>query len=119
MLKLMSGDLIVDICKKERYLKYLPVQKRFVEVKKYVANAILGSDNNTVYHIIGTPFNFDEKIETVLPISITKEELEKIQANNYFLNSKETVDLKKEVDGLRDLVAQQNLLIQQLLEKIS
>lgn len=34
-------------------------------------------------------------------------------------NSKETIDLKKEVDSLKDLVAQQNSLIQQLLEKLS
>ena len=119
MLKLMRGDLIIDICKKERYLKYLPSSKHYVEVKKYVANAILSSDNNTVYHIVGTPFNFDDKIESVIPIQITQEELEKIRANNYFLKSKETIDLKKEVDDLKNLVAQQNSLIQQLLAKIS
>lgn len=119
MLKLMNNNLIVDICKKERYLKYLPVQKRFIEVKQYMANAILGSDNNTVYHILGTPYTFPNKIQSVVPYSITEEELEKIQANNYFLNNQETVNLKKEVDNLKDLVTQQNLLIQQLLQKLS
>lgn len=119
MLKLMNGNLILDICKKERYLKYLPQQKRFVEVKKYMANAILGSDNDTVYHILGTPYTFPNKIQSVVPQAISEEEFEKVQATNYLLKSQQdNVDLKKEIDLLKDLVAQQSLLIQQLLEKI-
>ena len=119
MIKIMNNNLVIDLCSQERYLKYLPYQKRFVEVKKYLANAILGSDNNTVYHLFGTPYNFPEEIKTVEIYEITQEEYDKLQATSILQNSKETIDLKKEVDDLKGLVAQQNTLIQQLLEKLS
>lgn len=119
MIKIMNSNLIIDLCQQERYLKYLPQQHRFVEVKKYMANAVLGSDNNTVYHLIGTPYTFPNAIKTVEVYNISQEEYEKLQATSILQNSKETIDLKKEVDSLKDLVNQQNTLIQQLLEKLS
>lgn len=119
MLKIVHNNLIIDLCNQERYLKYLPHQKRFIEVKKYMANALLGSDNNTVYHLFGTPYNFPKEIKTVEIYNITQEEYEKLRTTIVLQNSQEAVDLKKEVDNLKDLVVQQNTLIQQLLEKLS
>lgn len=119
MIKIMNNNLIIDLCLNERYLKYLPHQQRFVEVKKYMANTVLSSDNNTVYHLIGTPYNFPNEIKTVQVYEIGQEEFQRLQATTMLQNSKETIDLKKEVDSLKDLVAQQNSLIQQLLEKLS
>jgi hypothetical protein len=119
MIKIIHNNLIIDLCPKERYLKYLPHQQRFIEVKKYMANAVLSSDNNTVYHLIGTPYNFPNEIKTVQAYEIGQEEFERLQATTMLQNSKETIDLKREVDGLKVLVAQQNTLIQQLLEKLS
>ena len=89
------------------------------ELKKYMANAVLSSDNNTVYHLIGTPYNFPNEIKTVQVYEIGQEEFERLQATTMLQNSKETIDLKREVDSLKDLVVQQNTLIQQLLEKLS
>lgn len=119
MLKIIHNNIVIDLCTQERYLKYLPHQQRFIEVKKYMANAILGSDNNTVYHLIDTPYTFPNEIKTVQIYQITQEEFDKLQASTLLQNSKETIDLKKEVDSLKDLVNQQNTLIQQLLEKLS
>lgn len=119
MLKVIYNNLIIDLCSQERYLKYLPQQKRFIEVKKYMANAILGSDNNTVYHLIGTPYNFPSEIKTVQIYKIEQEEFDRLQATTMLQNSKKTIDLKREVDDLKELVVQQNNLIQQLLEKLS
>ena len=119
MIKIVNNNLIIDLCPQERYLKYLPSQNRFIEVKKYMANAILGSDNNTVYHLIGSPYNFPNEIKSVSVYSITQEEFDKLQATTILQNSQEAIDLKKEVDSLKDLVFQQNTLIQQLLEKLS
>ena len=118
MLKIIYNNLVIDLCIQERYLKYLPHQQRFIEVKKYMANAVLGSDNNTVYHLVGTPYTFPNEIKTVQTYEITQEEFDKLQAATLLQNSKETIDLKKEVDSLKDLVNQQNTLIQQLLEKL-
>ena len=119
MIKVMNSNLIIDLCQQERYLKYLPQHGRFIEVKKYMANAVLGSDNNTVYHLIGTPYTFPDLIKTVEVYDISQEEYEKLQASSILQNSKEMIDLKKEVDDLKNLVNQQNTLIQQLLEKFS
>ena len=118
MLKIIHNNITIDLCQNERYLKYLPQQQRFIEVKRYMANAILASDNNTVYHIFGTPYNFPNEIKTVHAYEITQEEYDKLQATTLLQNSKETIDLKKEVDSLKDMVARQNLLIEQLLNKL-
>ena len=119
MLKIIYNNLTIDLCTQERYVKYLPQQNRFIDVKKYLANAILGSDNNTVYHLFGTQYNFPNEIKTVEVYSITQEEFDKLQATVMLENSQETINLKKEVDELKGLVNQQNTLIQQLLERLS
>lgn len=119
MVKVIHNNLVIDLCSTERYLKYLPHQNRFIEVKKYMANAILGSDNNTVYHLVGSPYNFPNEIKSVSVYSITQEEFDKLQATTILQNSQEAIDLKKEVDSLKEMVQQQNNLIQQLLEKLS
>ena len=119
MIKIIHNNLIIDLCSKERYLKYLPHQQRFIEVKKYMANAVLSSDNNTVYHLIGTPYNFPNEIKSVSVYSITQEEFDKLQTTTILQNSQETINLKKEVDDLKEMIAQQNTLIQQLLQKLS
>lgn len=119
MVKIIHNNLVIDLNPKERYLKYLPHQQRFIEVKKYLANAILGSDNNTVYHLIGTPYTFPNSIKTVEVYDISQEEYDKLQATTILQNSQETINLKKEVDNLKEMVMQQNSLIQQLLKKLS
>ena len=34
MIKIMNNNLVIDLCINERYLKYLPHQQHFIEVKK-------------------------------------------------------------------------------------
>ena len=118
MVKIIHNNLIIDLCPKERYLKYLSGQNRFIEVKKYMANAVLSSDNNTVYHLLGTPYNFPNEIKSVSVFDIGQEEFDKLQATTILQNSQEAINLKKEVDGLKEMVARQNLLIEQLLNKL-
>lgn len=119
MIKIIYNNLIIDLNDNERYLKYLPKQQRFVEVKKYLANAILSSDNNTVYHILGTPYTFPNEIKSVVISEITEEEFNRLKSTMILQNSQEVIDLKREVDDLRTLIAQQTNLIQQLLERFS
>ena len=119
MVKIINNNLIIDLCSQERYLKYFPNQQRFIEVKKYMANAILGSDNNTVYHLAGTPYTFPEEVKTVEIQTISQEEYERLHSTLILQNSQEASELKKEVESLKNLVAQQSSLLQQLLEKLS
>ena len=119
MLKILHNNLIIDLCPSERFLKYSKEQQRFIEVKRYCANAVLGSDGNTIYHLIGTPYTFSNKIKTVEAIEIT--ELEYNQINNQMILQKTEgeEDLRKEIDDLKEKINQQNDLIQQLLNKLS
>lgn len=118
MVKIIYNGLIIDLCKNERYLSYVSSAKRYIEVKPYAANAILGSDNNTVYHLYGTPANFPETLKTVNVYEINEDEYNSIRQNNLTKVSVEETTLKEEVNNLKDVVSQQNLLIQQLLEKL-
>lgn len=118
MVKIVCNNVIIDVLPQERYLKYQEEQNRFVEVKKYLANAILGSDGNTVYHIKGKTYNFPNAIQSAEVISISESERDNIYANNLLQNSQVDDNLKKEVNDLKDMVTQQNLLIQQLLSKL-
>lgn len=118
MIKVIYNNMIIDLCLNTRYLKYLTNQARFIETRKNCANAILGSDNNTVYHLFGTPYNFPENIKTVKIENISEEEYNKLQSTLLLQNSQDK-ELKKEVDELKKMVSQQNVLIQQLLEKLS
>ncbi len=119
MIKIIHNKLIIDLCKEERYLKYLPQSNHYIEVKRYMANAVLGSDGNTIYHLMGTPYTFQDEVKTVEIYNISQEEYDKLQIIGTLQNSQETLNLKKEVDDLKVLVTQQNALIQQLLQKLS
>lgn len=118
MIKIVCNNIIVDVCPQERYLKYLPEQGRFIEVKKYLANAVLGSDGNTVYHLRGKEYNFPNEINTADVYTINEDEASNIYATNLLQNSQVDDSLRQEVNSLKDIVSQQNLLIQQLLEKL-
>ena len=42
------------------------------------ANAILGSDQNTTYHLLNTDYNFDEEKQSVVYKEITESEYEQL-----------------------------------------
>lgn len=118
MVKIIYNNMIIDISKNEKYVKYMPQTKRFISSTKGFANAIIGSDNNTVYHIAGTPKNFPTELKTVQTQRINEEEYNQLSSQILLQNTKEA-DLKAEVDSLKQMITQQNDLIQQLLNKLS
>ena len=117
MKKVIHNNLIIDLCRDSRYLKYLPQQQRFVEAKPYCANAFLGSDKNTVYHLYGTPYNFNEELKTVVVQDVDGEEFERL-STQLMSQSSEQEQLKREMNELKTMVAEQNALITKLLEKL-
>lgn len=119
MIKLVQNNFIIDVCAGENYLRFLPNHHRFLSVDFKSANAVIGSDNNTIYHISGTPYNFPYEVKTVQVYTIDKEEYDKIISSTVMQIPKEEANLRKEVDSLKNLINQQNTLIQQLLEKLS
>lgn len=118
MIKIIYNNMILDINKNERYVKYIPEVNRFISTSKDFANGVLGSDNNTVYHLAGTPNNFIINTKTVRVEVISEKEYEEI-ASKMIIQKTEESNLKVEVEELKQMVNQQNFLIQQLLEKLS
>lgn len=118
MIKIIYNNMILDINKNERYVKYIPEVNRFISTSKDFANGVLGSDNNTVYHLLGKINNFPYQTKTVTVEQIGQEEFNAI-AGKLFLQQEEENQLKEDVKNLKEMITQQNFLIQQLLEKLS
>ena len=119
MIKIMKNNLIIDVCPKTILLRYLPELKRFIITDKFSANAIIGSDKNTTYHIKNTDYNFDEEIESVIYKEITKEEYKKHKSEIVSKTNSETESLKNEVNDLKKMINQQNELIEKLIARLN
>ena len=117
MIKILYNNMVLDINKNERYVRYIPEIDRFVSSSRDSANGILGSDNNTVYHLLGTTNNFLNKTKTVTVEQIEQEEFSQL-AGKILAQQEEDTKLKEDVESLKQMVSQQNFLIQQLLEKL-
>lgn len=118
MIKILYGNIVLDVCKVEKYVKYLPEINRFVSTHKDFATGVLGSDNNTVYHLLGKQNNFPYHTKTVRIEQIGQEEFSQL-AGKILAQQEEDTKLKDDVESLKQMVTQQNFLIQQLLEKLS
>ena len=119
MIKIIKNNLIIDVCSKTILLRYLLELKRFVRTDKFSANAILGSDKNTTYHIKNTDYNFDEEIESVIYEEITEEEYKKLTTEIVAKTNNETESLKNEVNDLKKMINQQNELIEKLIARLN
>lgn len=119
MIKIIKNNLIIDVCYKTTLLRYLPELKRFVTTDKFNANAILGSDKNTTYHIKNTEYNFDTEIDSVIYEEISEEEYNKLTSEISKQTNTENEILKNEVEDLKKMIIQQNELINKLIAKLN
>lgn len=117
MIKIIENSMIIDVCYKPTFLRYLPQLNRYVKTDISSANAILGSDQNTVYHIKNTDYNFNTDLKSVYFEEIDKEEYGKLTKEIQV--KKENTDLEKEVVDLKILVSKQTQLIEQLLNRLT
>lgn len=119
MIKIIKNNLIIDVCYKTTLLRYLPELKRFVTTDKFNANAILGSDKNTTYHIKNTDYNFDTEIDSVIYEEISEEEYNRLTNEISKQTNTENEILKNEVEDLKKMIIQQNELINKLIAKLN
>ena len=117
MVKILYGNIVLDVCRVEKYVKYLPELNRFIITHKDLATGIMGSDNNTVYHLRERVNNFPYVTKTVTVEQINEEEFNEL-AGKILAQQEEDTKLKDDVESLKQMVTQQNFLIQQLLEKL-
>lgn len=117
MLKVIHNNMIIDVLSYEKYVRYLPKSGRFIGSDKQTANAVLGSNNDTIYHIEGKDYNFPMQIKTVRLVKIEQEEYE-ILTSQLKLQEQQQADLREEVTELKRTVTRQNELLEQLLSKL-
>ena len=115
--KLMNGNMVTDLLREVRYVRYLPHSKRWVNTDKMVANGVMGANGNVIYHISGRGITYPEDIVTVEMVEIGEDEYNYLAANAS-IQQEENKILRQEIDGLKEQLNEQSLLLQQILAKL-
>lgn len=124
MYKIIYNNMIIDVMKKLRYVRYLTKSDRFVGTDRLAATGILASDGDEVYHLEGKPYNFPSKVKTVRVEQIDQEEFDRLTSQivaqeKALMPSKE---LQSQIDALAAMVGQlsaQNQTLMQQIEEIT
>ena len=77
--KIMNNNMIIDLLTEARWVRYLPNSKRLIATDSQAANGIMGSDNDTVYHLFGKPYTFNKELKTVEVVKIDYNEYERLK----------------------------------------
>ena len=80
--KLLKNDTVVDVLNQLIYLKYDEHLKMMVNTVINHANAVLSSDKNHCWHILGLPRSSVE-MDTVELVEISEAEYERLRALNF------------------------------------
>lgn len=117
MYKLMYNNMVVDLLKKLQYVRYMKNSKRWIGTDSQSANGIMGSDNNTIYHLQGRLCPCSEDLKTVEVQEIGPEEFEALSIQ-FSIQRKENEELRNELKDVREQLSVQNSLLQQILAKL-
>lgn len=80
MYKVIHNNIVIDVLKSIKYLRYLPKSKRAVSTDKTSAHCILASDGRQKYHVQGMPYPNGSGYKTVLLIKINQKEYDELSA---------------------------------------
>lgn len=78
MYKIIENNQIIDVMQSIKFVKYLPRSKKIIAVDEKQANGCVSSDEDEIYHLLGTPDNFAEAHKTVRYERISAEEYERL-----------------------------------------
>lgn len=107
MFKVIEKGQIIDVLENLKFVKCLPRTKKIICVDERQANGIMASNGNEVYHLYGTPYNFESEKKTVRYEEIDNEEAERL-----------TQQLKKN-EQLEERVRELEKLLKEIYLKIS
>ena len=116
--KLMSNNMVIDLLKEAQWVRYLPMSKRFIGTDSQAANAIMGSDHDTVYHIVGKPYNFATDLKSVEVVKIDEIEYGRLETQ-FAIQRQENNNMKNEIASLKEQLNSQQDLLKAILEKLS
>lgn len=115
--KLTNNGIVVDLLREVRYVRYLPRSKRWMGTEATSAHGVLGSDNNTIYHIEGRVCPCETSHPRVIVEKISEQEYQKF-ANEIILRKRENAILEDRITSLEDTLTKQTQLIELLLQKL-
>lgn len=115
--KVVCNNMVIDLLDEVCYVRYLTGQKRSVITDRGSANGILSSDHNTIYHLAGRPYLFEDDVKTVYLEQIDEAQF-KVLKSQLMYQQGQQADLQNRVSALEELVGEQNELLKQLLEKL-
>lgn len=78
MFKVIENGQIIDVLENLKFVKCLPKSKKIIMVDERQANGIMSSNDNVIYHLFGTPYNFESEKKTVRYEEIDSEEAERL-----------------------------------------
>lgn len=124
MYKVIHNNLIIDLMKEPRYVRYLQKTKRFIGTDRLAATGVMSSDGEEFYQLADKPRLSPEKLRVVQLVKISEEEFNKLSSQKNEVkevNSDINANLQNQIDNLAQIVeqlAQQNKILLKQLEKI-
>lgn len=116
--KVLHNKMLIDLLTGIEYVRYLPKQKRIVRTDSQSANGIMGSDMNTVYHLVGRPYTFPNEIKSVEVVRISEEEYGRL-STEFAIATQENENLRHEMRILKKQLSNQNIMLELILAKLS
>lgn len=77
----------------------------------------MGGDHNTVYHLLGRPKTFTDDLKTIEIFQISNDEYIRLSAD-FSIQRKENEDLRREMNVLKEQLADQSRLLELILSKL-
>lgn len=117
MYKLMNGDLVVDILREVRYVRYLPRSKRWVGTDSQSAHGVMSADGSRIYLLYGRAHACPDELTSVMMVEISKAEYESL-AMQLASQTREAEELREEIGVLKSQIAEQSSMLQAILAKL-
>lgn len=116
--KLINNDIVIDVLRKLQYVRYLPKSKRWIATDPQSAHGVIGSNQNSIFHIQGTSCPCAEQLEHVTIKEISEEEYNRF-ADEIALRAKEKEELTNRINSLEEALNKQTSLLEAVLAKLS
>lgn len=115
--KVLHNNMLTDLLTEVRYIRYLPKQKKMVGTDSQSANGVMGSDHNTIYHLVGKPNTFEVELKSVEVIKISEDEFNRL-STEFAISQQENANLRAEMAMLKEQINNQNALLEAILAKL-
>ena len=99
MYKIIERGQIIDVLENLQFIKYLPKSKKSILVDERQANGILSSNGNEIYHLLNTPYTFEDVKRTVCFEKVDKEEFDRLTTQ-----LKDNEYLEKRIEELERII---------------